>query len=298
MQYLFIDVIWLDNLIVNFIVLWITWKLSRNSSPMWRLWCSACVGAVYAALLILPGFAWLAILPLKILLSLVMLAIGFRLQSLPEFLKLFGYFYGITFLLGGAAFGLYYFIGTGIQLFNGIFLIKDFPIKILFFSIAFILMLYRWLWPFLRFRINRQQLVYQVEVQFGESSIIMDAFLDTGNELTDPVSCYPVMVVEFSMICPILPSDIQKIYLEGKEEHLEEITQVMAESDWISRFCIVPYRTLGHSNSILLAFRPDAVRVLTNDTWVEAGHTLIGIRNQELSVSGEFHALIQPQIIP
>ena len=42
----------------------------------------------------------------------------------------------------------------------------------------------------------------------------------------------------------------------------------------------------------------DLVRVMTGDSWVEAGHTLIGIRNQELSVGGEYHALIQPHIIP
>ena len=169
LQYLFLDIIWLDNLIVNFIVLWITWKLSRNTSPMWRLWCSACIGAVYAVFLIMPGFTWLGRLPLKIMLSLVMLAAGFSIQSLQAFLKLFGYFYGVTFILGGAAFGFYYFFGTGIQVFNGIFIINGFPIKIVLFSIVFILLLYRWLWPFLRFRINRQQLVYQVEFKLAKT---------------------------------------------------------------------------------------------------------------------------------
>ena len=248
--------------------------------------------------LIFPGFAFLCFFPFKILLSLAMLAAGFRIRSFPEFFKLFGYFYGTTFLLGGAAFGFYYFFGAGIQISDGIFLIRDFPIKILIVSVVFVILLYRWLWPFLRFRINRKQLVYQVEIKFDNNSITMDAFLDTGNELTDPISGCPVMVVEFDLIRPILPFEIQKIYLHGREEHLEDITRVMAESAWISRFCLVPYQTLGHSDGLLLAFRPDQVRVLTDGSWMEAGDTLIGIRNRKLSGSGEYHALIQPHIIP
>ena len=83
----------------------------------------------------------------------------------------------------------------------------------------------------------------------------MDAFLDTGNELTDPISGCPVIVVEFERIQSILPYEIQKIYLQGREEQLEYITRVMSESTWINRFCIVPYSTLDNSGSILPAFR-------------------------------------------
>jgi stage II sporulation protein GA (sporulation sigma-E factor processing peptidase) len=298
LEYRFLDVIWLDNLLINFIVLWITWKLSRNISPMWRLWCSAGIGAGYATVLILPGFDCLAALPFKILLSFAMLTAGFRIRSPKEFAKLLGYFYGITFLLGGAAFGFYYFSGIGAQVSDGVFLIRDFPIRILIFSVVFIILLYRWLWPLLRFRISQHQLVYRVEVQFDGKCITLDAFLDTGNELTDPVSGCPVMVVEFDRIRSILPPEIQKIYLQGREGHLGDITRVMAESDWINRFCIVPYSTLGHSGSMLLAFRPDCVRILNNGSWAKSGDTLIGIRNQTLSDSGEYQALIQPHIIP
>lgn len=298
MEQRFLDIIWLDNLLVNFIVLWLTRKLAGNSCPMWRLWCSAGLGASYAIALILPGFGCLNMLPFKFLLSLIMLAAGFRIRTLREFFKLFGYFYGITFLLGGAAFGLFYLFGRGIQVSGGVFLIKDFPAKILISAIVSTIMLYRWLWPWLQFRINRNQLVYRVKIQFDNNCIVLDAFLDTGNELTDPISGVPVMVAEFDKIRSVLPPDIQKIYLRGREGELKDIIQTMEQSDWIRRFCIVPYRTLGHSNGLLLAFRPDSVHILTNGGWKEAADTLIGIRKQDLSASGEYHALIQPHIIP
>jgi len=104
--------------------------------------------------------------------------------------------------------------------------------------------------------------------------------------------------VEFEQIQALLPPEIQKIFQEGREENLEYITRVMADSTWISRFRMVPYHTLGHSESLLLAFRPDRARIQVDGTWTEIGEVLIGIRNQRLSGSEEYHALIQPQIIP
>jgi len=296
--YRYLDIIWLDNLLLNFIVLWITRKLARNASSMWRTWCSAAIGAFYAVFLILPGFSWLSMLPFKFLLSLIMLAAGFRIGNFRDFIKLFGYFYGITFLLGGAAIGFYYLFGKGIQVSGGVFLIKDFPARILVFAIIFVIILYRLSWPYLQFRINRNKLVYQVRIRCDKKCITLDAFLDTGNELTDPISGCPVMVVEYDKIRSILPAEIQQIYVNGRENDLKEIIRAVEQSDWIGRLCIVPYRTLGHSDGLLFAFRPDNVQILTNGTWVEAGDTLIGIRNQELSHSGEYHALIQPHIIP
>ncbi len=292
------DVIWLDNLLVNFVVLWLTWKISGNNAPMWRLWCSACIGACYTILLILPGFSVLSTFILKIMLSLAMLAVGFRISSFSAGLKLLGYFYGITFLMGGAAFGFYYFFNADIHVSQGMFLIKDFPIKIIIYSMAFIIMLYRWLWPLLQLRINHHQLVYKVKIHFGDDSVILDGFLDTGNELADPISGRPVMVVEFDSIRIILPAEIEKIYKEGKEQQLDYVTEILSESTWINRFFIVPYSTLNTNNDYLLAFRPDSIEILTEGSWLETKQSLVGIRNRKLSTDDEYHALIQPQIIP
>ena len=181
-------------------------------------------------------------------------------------------------MLGGAAFGIYYF-NAGPD-FRRRIIIHDFPIKILVFSV--VSHFHRRLWP-LYVLINRQQLVYQVELQFGIKHFygcISDMGMNDGSHKR-----VPVIVVEFERIQSILPYEIQKIYLQGREEQLEYITRVMSESTWINRFCIVPYSTLDYSGSILPAFRPDSVRIKSEDGWLEAGETLIGIRNRKLSVS-------------
>jgi len=297
-EYRYLDIILLDNLIMNFIILWIVWKVLKNTAPIWRLWCSSFIGSMYAVLLLIPGFILFEQLYFKLVLSLVMMLIGFRIQTLKDFLKLLGFFYGITFMFGGAAFGFYYFFSTNIDLENGVFYIKNFPVKIILFSAVFIIMLYRWLWPLLQSKLNHHQLIYKVEVQFEGNCIRFDAFLDTGNELIDPISQCPVMVVEFDQIKPILPVDIQRIFLQSKDNNFEFVTQVMAESSWINRFRMVPFKAIGNSNGLLIAYRPDSARILINENWKEIKDVIIGICNQSLSSSSEYHALIQSQIIP
>ena len=43
-EYRYIDIIWLDNLIMNFIVLYITLKLTKGRSTVWRILLSAAIG--------------------------------------------------------------------------------------------------------------------------------------------------------------------------------------------------------------------------------------------------------------
>ena len=47
--------------------------------------------------------------------------------------------------------------------------------------------------------------LYKVEIFIDENKIVADALLDTGNTLLDPISQYPVLVIEFQRIKDILP---------------------------------------------------------------------------------------------
>jgi hypothetical protein len=49
---------------------------------------------------------------------------------------------------------------------------------------------------------------------------------------------------------------------------------------------------------MLIAFKPDKARIQADNSFREIRDILIGIRNRKLSDSSEYHALIQPQIIP
>lgn len=296
-EYRYLDVIWLDNLIMNFIILWVTLKFSKNKDSIWRLWLSSAIGAFYAVALFIPGFGILQKFPLKIALSLVMLIVAFKLRTFKDFFKLLGFFYVVTFVFGGAALGLYYFTNDVISIEKGAFIIKNYPIKNLVMVCIFIVILFRTIWMLIRVRISQAELLYKVEIQFDEKKVIVEALMDTGNTLMDPISQCPVLVVEFLKIKDVLPPEIRVIFDQFLENNLEVVTQIMANSSWIGRFRMIPFTSLGKPNGMLIGFKPDSVRVLVHEDWRRIERIIIGIYNNKLTKDKHYQALIHPEIV-
>src|SRR5690606_11216416 len=187
-EYRYIDIIWLDNLIMNFIVLYITLKLTKGRSTVWRILLSAAIGGIYAVLIFLPGYEFLQCLSLKFCLSLIMILIAYDLRDFKEFSKIFIFFYIVTFTFGVAALGIYYFFEDIILIENGVFYIKNYPIKLLIMVCGLLLISFKWLWSYIQCRFFKKALIYSICISFGQDVISTQALLDTGNSLYDPVS--------------------------------------------------------------------------------------------------------------
>ncbi len=296
-EYRYIDVIWLDNLVMNFLLLYTVRKISRNPAPIWRLWCSACLGALYAVLVLLPGFRFLASIGIKLALSVLMLVTGYRIADLRDFFKLLGFFYGATFLFGGTAFGLYYFTGIGMVPDGGVFVVRNFPVRLLVYSTVLLILLCRWLWPVLLFKINRSSLVYKVELEFDGKHFLIDALLDTGNALSDPVSKSPVMLVEFDRMKSVMPEELYSLCKGCRDTDISAIAGALSRTNWAKRFRLIPFKTVGSSDGLIVAYKPDKARILINGSWKEIDDIVVGVPDKGFSSNSEYQALIQPQII-
>lgn len=53
-----------------------------------------------------------------------------------------------------------------------------------------------------------KDIIYPLEIKINEKSISMNALLDTGNMLKDPITLMPVIVVEKEMLYDFLPKEI------------------------------------------------------------------------------------------
>lgn len=282
---------------MNFILLWITLKLSKGRSATWRMCISAAIGGVYAVLLFIPGYEFLQRISLKLCLSLIMILVAYDIRGFKEFIKIFIFFYIVTFIFGGAAFGLYYFFEDLGIMKNGVFYIKNYPIKILLVSCLVVIISSRFLWSFIQIKFSKEELLYDISISFGEDRILTQALLDTGNTLYDPVSNFPVVVIEYTAIRELLPSEVKAIFENSLEDDLENITKQMSKSSWIGRFRLIPFTALGKENGMLIGFKPDILEVFIDESWVRAGGVIIGIYNNRLSKTENYHALMNPEII-
>lgn len=282
---------------MNFMLLWVTLKLSKGRSAIWRMCIAATIGGLYAVLLFIPGYEFLQRTSLKLCLSILIILIAFDIRGFREFAKIFMFFYIVTFIFGGAAFGLYYFFEDLGLMKNGVFYIKNYPIRILAISSLIVIVSSRFLWSFIQIRFSKEELLFDISISFGEGKILTQALLDTGNTLYDPVSNSPVVVIEYAEIRKVLPCEVKAIFDHSLEDDLENITQHISKSTWIERFRLIPFTALGKTNGMLIGFKPDTVEVLMGESWIETSSVIIGVYNNRLSKTESYHALMNPEII-
>ncbi len=296
-EYRYLDVIWLDNLIMNYILLWTVSKVSRDETPIWRLWIASFIGAIYVVLLITIDSNILNYTITKIALSICMLLIGYRYTSLTRFFRLIGLFYVTTFIFGGAAFGLYYFTEDIITIRKGVFYLRNFPFKAIFVSSVTVIVLVRVLWLKIRNRRLTTSFIYNLEIRYEGMNFILKGLLDTGNSLYDPITQSPVIIVEYSKIEKALPMEIRDIFLYNREHDIDYIAKTIAEPQFDPKYRLIPYYTVGRSGSFLIGLRPSKVLISLDGSWHETDKTIVALYAKELSKDGQYQALIHPEMV-
>jgi stage II sporulation protein GA (sporulation sigma-E factor processing peptidase) len=294
--YIYLDLLWLQNLIMNFLLLFTTSKCTRIKTGLLRLLLSATLGALYAVAAILPQASMLQSMFVRILVPIVMLIVAFGLTDMKKFIRLTAVFYGVAFLFAGASFGLYYLFETE-NILSGDIATEKFPLHLLaaasFISIA----IFRLIWSVTRIKASDCESLYKIEVSFGGETISMEALLDTGNRLIDPLSRYPVIVVEFDGIKDALLPEVKLLFEQSLENNFEAITRHIAASPWIGRFRMIPFSALEKKDGMLIGFKPDRVRVLMSNIWHEIENVVIAIYNHKLCQNSRYRALLHPGII-
>lgn len=104
MTVVYIDVLFLLNLTVDYLLLLASARITGEVISRIRLALGALLGAAYAAILFLPGCQWLAHPLCKICSAVLMVLIGFGRS--PRLLRLLLVFFGASAALGGVVLAL------------------------------------------------------------------------------------------------------------------------------------------------------------------------------------------------
>ncbi|HRU41430.1 MAG TPA: sigma-E processing peptidase SpoIIGA, partial [Candidatus Diapherotrites archaeon] len=75
--YVYADIILLENLIMNYLILWSTARLTRYRHSKVKLLIASLLGAVYAVLSYFPGYGYLFTFYMKILFSLLIVIVAY-----------------------------------------------------------------------------------------------------------------------------------------------------------------------------------------------------------------------------
>ncbi len=107
---IYIDIIFLENLFMNFIILYACEIILKARIKVLRTLISSIIGSTYAIVMYISDLKIYSNVILKIILSFVMAYIALPSQNIKSFLKGLMIFYLTSFTFGGVAFSFLYFV--------------------------------------------------------------------------------------------------------------------------------------------------------------------------------------------
>ncbi len=191
----YLDIVFLENLVINYIILYTTGIISKAKIKSIRLLISSTIGATYSIIYYLVNLKIYSGLTLKIILSIIIIYIGFKPNNIKKLGKQILLFYLVSFVFGGAAIALIYMVDTSsITIQNGV-IIGSYTLKTILIGIviAYITMILGY--NIIKTKISKKDLICDIKIYLNKKEINTKAMIDTGNLLKEPITNIPVVVV-------------------------------------------------------------------------------------------------------
>ena len=288
---IYLDVVFIENIIMNYIILYGTAIIAKIIPKHIRLILASTVGAVYAIIAYMSILKIYSNIILKVILSIVIVYIAFNPPNIKKTMKELLLFYLTSFVFGGAAFFLIYILKPqDIIIRNGVF-VGTYPLKIGFIGaiLGFIVVITSF--KIIKTKISKKSLLCNIKIKLQNKQIETIAMIDTGNLLKDPISNTPVIVVEHSLLYDILPKQILNNLENILGGELENIPDDVKEK-YISKLKVIPFSSLGKQNGMLLGIKADEISIESEDENITNNNLIVGIYDKSLTKRGEYRALV------
>ena len=293
---IYIDVVLIENLIMNYIILFATAIILKLKIKHIRLILASLIGAVYSILSYMSLLEIYSSIILKIILSIIIVYVAFYPPKVNQLWKDLLIFYLTSFVFGGAAFSLIYIIKPQeILMKNGLFL-GIYPLKTIILGaiLAFIIIITAF--KIVKSKISKKDMICEIEIKLNEQEIKTKAMIDTGNLLKDPLTNTPVIVIEHTLLYDCMPKEILNNLEQILGGELEKIPEEI-RNKYISKLKLIPFSSLGKQNGMLLGIKSEYVNIIQKDKNRKKENVIIGIYNKSLTKKGEYRALIGIELI-
>lgn len=277
---IYADIVFVENLIINFIILYVTALLKKIKISYFRIILASACGSLYAILAIRINNVFY-----KLILSILMVIIVCPTKNMRKILETLTVFYLVSITTGGASIAIsYLFNGYDINTLKGITVV-NFPIIISAIGVTIGIFLIMLTINNVKSKISKNNIIYDVEIFFGTRKAKIKALLDTGNMLKDPITNRSVIVVAKRSLQSILSREI-----------LDDITLILGgdkignllNEELVSRIKLIPFNSLGNEHGILVGIKSD--KIIVDD--MEIKDVIIGIYEKEFSRTKRYDALI------
>lgn len=298
---IYLDIVWLLNFFFDSFLLYVTGWILKRDLVIHKIFLGGLFGSFIIFALLLQ-WSFLTTPIMKIIISIMMVVIAFGYKKMTYIMTNLAVFYFCTFLAGGALIGTHYLINFDFKAWNASFIshVKGFgdPISWLFVLIGFPIVIHFSKSTFQKFEsvsLNYEQII-PITIHIFQQSIKLNGLIDSGNQLYEPITKRPVMIVSMKNCHHLFPSELRTIF-EKPESFIQGNFDGKIPDPWLQRMVMIPYRVVGQENQWLLGLKPDYVSMIKNGEICKAEQLVIAFVQQNLSKEALFDCIIHPKII-
>jgi stage II sporulation protein GA (sporulation sigma-E factor processing peptidase) len=283
---------------MDFFIFLIVSKLLKKKIIYKKILFGAFIAAIlYCLFIFIPAINKIYNFFGSLVILMISTTIAFNPHTIKELIKLVIASHIAAFSIGGAGIALFYYTDLPNAIGNMIsFNIQNFPFKILLITTTSAYIIIKFSLGWIKNIINRNKVFYPIEIYFNGVKVSLNALVDTGNSLFDPVTAEPVIVAEFISLKDILPDELKLIYYEKRENDISKLVLEIQDSPLHNRIRMIPFSSIGVQSGMLIGFKPDKVEIENSNEKSVIKNVIIAIYNYSLSKDGTYQALINPEI--
>lgn len=277
----------------------LTQILAKDDTGRIRLMFGAFIASILVPISLYFPLSFFTTIYGKLLYSLLIILCTFRFVNIYRMIKRLLLFYFVTFTIGGGLIALHFLLQSPLEIStNGLFTFNSGygdPISWIFVMIGFPI-----IWLFTKRNMDKHAIekvrydeLYPVTIQINKLSYSTTGYMDSGNQLVDPITKKPVVICDETFLKQWFSEDDWKTLREAHET----LDFGRIPLKWEDRIQIIPYQGVEGKSRFLLAIRPDQLTIFENNEQIFTERVLIGIQFATLTKDQTYHCLLHPQII-
>lgn len=292
-KYVYVDVLFAVNLLVNYLLLLAAGKLTGREVSVRRLFVSSAAGGLYAVASAFFPYTVAFALPVRIAFGVIMVAISYPGRTVQSFAAVTLSFYLCASIAAGTAMGLQN--QQVASMLKGTASLSNTGSpgwRVVAVSLACLCAL-----PVVAklggFQPGRPLPLLRMELQVDGRKLGLTGMVDTGNNLRDPISGLPVVVVDWERLRSVVPSDAAAFF----QSTWDRMPEGFSGTPMGKRLRLIPYENLTGQKSVLPGFRPDVLIIFEKGGHRVKKNAIVGVFRERLSPSGLYQALLHPDLV-
>ena len=268
------DVLIAVNTLVNFFIILLCAKINRQRFKNWRIILGALVGGVFSLTIFLPISNSIIDGLIKVISASFMIYVSFGFKKIKVFLRNVAVLFLSTYLFAGIVFAVWYLFKPQKIIINNS--VVYFDISLLFLIIT-VVVVYLIITVFSSL-LKKEAITAKncgVSLFLEGRKIELNTMFDTGNSLSDPLSDFPVIIVNKIKLYELCLGEINFVNMPD-------------------RYRIIPCRTVS-GDVLLEGVRCDNVQIEFEGKLYKYDNPIAVISKTPLT--DEFDAVLNPEIL-